>query len=296
MKDYTSKNRKKAEAKKRAGNYKTVNVKSSEFIPRVFQTNLNTKWLDSTLDRMVSKGALEDIDSYIGSKHSKHRVKGDVYLKESHQHTPGRELLQLEPAITTKDSSGDIENVLQYDDIANSINNYFDNYSYRNAYQSKSYAFNPPIDKDKFFNYNSYYWVPNLPVIESDNTNGSGIYTADVITDINNKVVHTFIDDNNTFELQNGMRIKLEAGYGSLNGKTYLVTGVGKGIHLRLYTDINTTTLLDEPRWTDYSVYKNTVSGYWDRIEIIDWTYEINGSTIDPRPANWNLRRAEHPA
>ena len=282
MADYSSKKRKNAISKKRAGNYKTVDVKSSDFLPRVFQTNLNKKWLDSTLDRMVSKGALEDIDAFIGDRHSKYNKIGDTYLS-SYNDVP-----QLQPGIITKDESGDYVNTLQYDDISNAINNYFDDYNYHNAYNSQSYVYNPPVDKDKFFNYNSYFWAPKLPVIESDNTNGTGVYTTDVITDINHKVTHTFTDDNNTFELQNGMRINLEAGYGALTGNSYLVTGVGKDIELRLYSTLNPVTNQEEPVWTDHSVYKDTVSGFWDRIEIIDWTNQINGNT-DVRPTNWNI-------
>ena len=94
-----------------------------------------------------------------------------------------------------------------------------------------------PIDKDKYLNYSSYYWAPNLPVYASDNTNGTATYVSDPITDINGKPEHLFVDDNNPFELCDGMRIELQAGYGSLNKKIYPVTGVGKEINLRLYPD-----------------------------------------------------------
>ena len=45
---------------------KTVGPKSS--LINVFQIKLNKKWLDGTFDTLVSKGGLEDIDSYVGNK------------------------------------------------------------------------------------------------------------------------------------------------------------------------------------------------------------------------------------
>ena len=66
-----------------------------------------------------------------------------------------------------------------------------------------------PFVPDKFLNFSSYYWVNQLNVYESDNTNGTGTYTTDPITDINGKVTHTLVDDNNSFDLEDGMRIKL---------------------------------------------------------------------------------------
>jgi len=51
-------------AKKKAGQQKVNSVKSSNFLPSVFQTELNKSWLDSTLDQMVSKGPLEKKDHW----------------------------------------------------------------------------------------------------------------------------------------------------------------------------------------------------------------------------------------
>ena len=47
-----------ADKKKRAGQYPVNNIKSSEFLPKVFNTDLNKVWLDGSLDQMISKGDL----------------------------------------------------------------------------------------------------------------------------------------------------------------------------------------------------------------------------------------------
>ena len=54
-------------AKKKAGPNKVNNIKTSNFLPNVFQTDINKSWLDSTLDQMVSKGPLGQVNGYIGS-------------------------------------------------------------------------------------------------------------------------------------------------------------------------------------------------------------------------------------
>lgn len=264
MAKYKSTKQTKPENKKQAGSYKTVNLASSDFLPNVFQTRLNQKWLDATFDQLVSKGGLEDIDSYIGDSSGRHSVSTDTYLNTGNTNS------QLKPGIVSSER-------ITYDDVAQALEQYFDDYNYNAAYQTESYAYNPPIDKDKFLNYSSYYWIPNLPVYESDNRNSTGTYTVDPLTDINGKVTHTFVDDNNSFELEDGMRIKFELGYGaSISQKIYIVTGVGKEINLRLYTDVRDDN--NYPIWTDESRYTNHTQGYWDSIDVINWTYTRNGN------------------
>ena len=82
-------------AKKRSGQQTVNNVKSSNFLPTVFQTELNKSWLDSTLDQMVSKGPLENIDGYIGSRNGKVSLASDDYLETKETKS------QLKPAVVS---------------------------------------------------------------------------------------------------------------------------------------------------------------------------------------------------
>ena len=45
-------------SKKNSGSYNTPKIKSSSLLPQVFNTDVNKKWLDSTLDQKISKGSL----------------------------------------------------------------------------------------------------------------------------------------------------------------------------------------------------------------------------------------------
>ena len=278
--DYKSSKVKKSTNKRKVGTYPTVNVKSSDYLPNAFQTRINKQWMDSTFDQLVSKGMLEDIDAFVGSKSGKYRTETEQvkYLDT------GNDNVQLTPGIVS-------DTRITFDDVAQAVEQYFDDYNYNSAYATQSYVYKPPINVDKFLNFTSYYWVPNLPVYESDNTNGTGTYVSDPITDINGKVTHTFIDDNNSFELEDGMRIKLELGYGALNNNIYLVTGVGKQISLRLYQEQRSGR--GYPIWTDENMYTNHTKGYWDSLDVIDITYK-NAGLADIRGTDPNFIRGAY--
>ena len=326
-------NGKATENKKRVGKYKTNNIKTSEYLPGVFNTDLNQKWLDATLDQMVRKGDLQDVDAFIGSKHGKYRNKKDeTYLTTNK--------LGLTPAIVTKDISGEVINKITFDDIANSVNSNFNQYNYNSAYSSDCYVYEPPISEDKFLNHLNYYWIPEMPVYRSYNdgtrdfagnderyvfsfadsrtitdvslngvtltlntdytstgtevslitipstgdtvtlTGAAISYSTDFLTDVQQQSVWQFSDDNGTFDLQDGMLIKLESGYdSSVIGKTYLVTGVGVQIFIREYLDEN-----NRPRFPDATTYKDEVSSYFDPSNIVTFSrYANNGVLKDTR-------------
>ena len=96
MADFKAKNPKTVTGKHRAGSRPVNLLKTNTFLPSAFQTPINKKWLDATLDKMVSKGDLEDIDAFIGSTSGSALGKwNDYYLNTNTSHK------QLEPAITT---------------------------------------------------------------------------------------------------------------------------------------------------------------------------------------------------
>ena len=253
-------------AKKKAGQQKVNSVKSSNFLPSVFQTELNKSWLDSTLDQMVSKGPLENVHGYIGSKDGKVAVAGDDYLENKETKN------QLKPALVSYNKQKELTNAITFDDIANSINTNFSTYNYNSAYSSNRYSFNPPINIDKFINHTNYRWIPELPVYESIWTGAS----KNPITDIENGK-STLTDDNNTFVVENQMLIKFtDSGWdASVLNKTYIVVGsVGKH-KLYEYIDEN-----------DIRVYNNTVmhtedtDGAW--FNEILYNAEINAASGSP--------------
>ena len=230
--------------KKKAGQNLVNNIKTSKFLPSVFQTELNKNWLDSTLDQMVSKGPLEDLNGYIGSRGGKHAVSTDTYL-EPKFHKALRTKNQLKPGVISYDNSNNVTNMITFDDIAHSINDNFATYNYNAAYASSLYSFNPPVDIDKLVNYRNYHWVEELPVYESIWTGAS----KNPITDIA-AGAYTITDDTNTVTIETGMLIKFTGAgwHADVLNKTYLVSGsAGKN---RLHEYFNTSAS---------RVYNNTV-------------------------------------
>jgi len=227
-------------AKKRSGQQTVNNVKSSNFLPTVFQTELNKSWLDSTLDQMVSKGPLENIDGYIGSRNGKVSLASDDYLETKETKS------QLKPAVVSYNKQKELTNAITFDDIANSINTNFSTYNYNAAYASDRYSFNPPINIDKFVNYTNYRWVEELPVYESIWTGSA----KNPITDIQTNGKSQLVDDNNTFTVENNMLIKFTgSGWNaSVLNKTYIVAGSAGKHKLYEYIDEN-----------GVRVYNNTV-------------------------------------
>ena len=160
-------------AKKKAGPNKVNNIKTSNFLPNVFQTDINKSWLDSTLDQMVSKGPLGQVNGYIGSNNGKHSVSTDTYITPSVD-TTIRNKTQLAPAIVSYANNNDLTNKIAFDDITYAINQNFDTYNYNASYSTSKFTFSPPINVDKFLNYKNYRWVEEMPVYES-------VYTLSLI-------------------------------------------------------------------------------------------------------------------
>ena len=203
----------------RAGAKKTNYIKTSSYLPKTFDTPINRKWLDSTLDQMLSKGDLEDIDAFIGKRDGKYRNIDDVYLPEV-AHAERRTNVHLSPAIVSY-SDNQIENVITYDDIANTIKTNTDSYSHGAAYATQAYTFAPPITYDKFVNPSSYVWVPDMPVFIS------GLTTVDIAR-VESGAEYFWEDTDVSFYLQNNQRIRLS----NYDDCTYMVAGVGKKIKL----------------------------------------------------------------
>lgn len=289
MADFKSNNPERPENKTRAGKRPSVAIKSSDFIPKVFRTPVNTKWLDSTLDRMISKGSLETIEGFVGGSTGKEmNSPTDIYINTGTDNN-------LEPAIFSKNSSGDIVDVISVDDIAKSIKFNFEDYSYNAAYSSQAYVFAPPINIDKFVNYGNYYWITELPIIHI--IDNSDISALNLVSTYTNKISATIATDYGDIVLHNGMRIEFSGSryHPDIKNKIYLVTGVGIGIQFKLISetitvnDVSETYDLPITVYTDVVKHKAKVSGEFKELEIKDYLV-IEKS--DPSATGWS--RANH--
>ena len=268
-----------ANNKKRAGGAKNNNIKTSKFLPSVFQTSLNTKWLDSTLDQMVSKGNLTDLNGYVGTKNGRYSKGNDTYLDNN----------DYSPALTTTNKDGSLNHVLTFNDIKNKINSEFENYNFGSAYASNSYFFRPPVDIDKFVNFNNYYWVPELPTYKSTNTTGNTEFNP--VEEANGRLNYTFSDGTNTFELENNLIIEFTGTnwHSSIENKTYIVTGVGNNINLRLWEDESGKQIFNF-----YSQASIRTSDFFDR-SLVTTVRPADGVSTSEHPEQLLLNYQNNP-
>ena len=132
--------------------------KSAEFLPKYFRTSANQKFLNATLDQMISSGTLEKISAYYGRKNTQSYKADDYYVNDINA---DRQNYQFEPAITQTDELGNVNFYKDYVDYINQVKNlngYADDHSNLNA--QEYYTWSPKINWDKFINYREYFWLP----------------------------------------------------------------------------------------------------------------------------------------
>jgi len=133
-----------------------------QFLPEIFRTDTNKKFLNATVDQLTSEPNLIRSTGYIGRKLAPSYKATDSYITEP---TKIRQDYQLEPSVIIKDPiTGDLTFATTYIDIVNKINFYgglSENHS--RLFDNEYYSYDPQIDLDKFVNYAQYYWLSNGP-------------------------------------------------------------------------------------------------------------------------------------
>ena len=135
---------------------------SADLLPMFFRTEANKKFLGATFDTLISKGQLEKINGFVGSRYSPTVKPEDRYLTEP---TSNRRRYNLLPSVVIRDDFDDrTEWLATYDDLLNQLDFFnSETKNHNNLFSSKYYAWNPHIDFDKIANYRQYYWLPQGP-------------------------------------------------------------------------------------------------------------------------------------
>lgn len=136
--------------------------KTLQFLPEIFRTDTNRKFLNATMDQLISEPNLTKVTGYIGRKLAPSYKTSDSYITEP---TKSRQDYQLEPSIIIKDpTTGALTFATTYTDIVNKIKFYGgfgDNHD--RLFNNEYYSYDPQIDLDKFVNFAQYYWLENGP-------------------------------------------------------------------------------------------------------------------------------------
>jgi hypothetical protein len=135
--------------------------RSIDFLPNVFRTEVNDKFLHATVDQLISEPELRRLDGYIGRKFSPVAGPNDSFVNEF---TTLRQNYQLEPNTVYTNNQNKVEFSQSYIDLLRRIDalgGFTNNHS--RLFSDITYNYNGFVDYDKFLNYSSYYWLPNGP-------------------------------------------------------------------------------------------------------------------------------------
>ena len=159
--------------------------KTNTFLPTVFQTDANKKFLTATVDQLVTEPNLETLYGYVGRKFAPTYQVGDSYVVES---TRDRQDYQLEPGVVIRDEQNEVTFFADYKDLLDKIEYYGGLTSdHSRLFEQEYYSFDPKISYDKLINFSQYYWLPNGPDPVEVTTEGIDLQiTYDVTRDSSN--------------------------------------------------------------------------------------------------------------
>jgi len=209
-------------------------------LPGVLQTEVQKEFYAATFDQVFSSANVEAAQGFIGRRSSDVLDPlVDVYLGEP---TKERAAYQLEPIAYAVNGALEDSNHMFYEDFVNYIEHKGGNVgNHDRLFADLYYSFAPPIDIDKYLNYQNYLWL------QGDGTDATN--TAPILFLQSGSLVGAAYDDfieNNiigstTFntgedlqpsniELTSSMRVQFE---GSLSyNEPFYLEGVGRSIRL----------------------------------------------------------------
>ena len=199
-------------------------------LPVTHQTPVIKNFFDTTVEQLFSKANIETVSAYIGKKDENLFTATDTYIL---QPTADRDKFSLEPVVNSIDQETGVNtNLMFYEDYINVLKSYgVDTLNQNTLFDTRAYTFLPPINIDKFINYQEYFWSPAGPtptIISGTSTNpiniekdilGKKSYTTPAGTTLKNGMVVTF---SGNYVIPTRFR----------DDKRFVVEGVGEGIIL----------------------------------------------------------------
>lgn len=197
-------------------------------LPVVFQTETQREFFNATVDQLFSTTNSQRAQGFIGRRSGGvFNPTGDTYLSEP---TKNRAAYQLEPIAYSR-VDGEDTNQFFYEDLLNHLSFNRGNISnHDRLFSDKYYSFAPPIDLDKFVNYQSYVWLPEgIPTLIIEGLDDGDIESDIIGQEFFNTGQITGAAPSN-FEFTSGLRVRF-LGSTSYDAE-YYVEGVGRSIRL----------------------------------------------------------------
>jgi hypothetical protein len=134
---------------------------SVNLIPNFFKTDANKRFLQATIDQLVTPGAVKKVNGFVGRQYSKSTSGTDLFVEATDNI---RQNYQLEPSLTVQDTLGNNTFFKDYIDYINQLEVFGANTAnHARLNKQEFYSWNPHIDWDKFVNFQNYYWLSYGP-------------------------------------------------------------------------------------------------------------------------------------
>ncbi len=168
--------------------------KTHNFLPEIFRTETNKKFLNATLDQLTSEPNFKRVNGYIGRKFAPTYKSTDSYIEEIDSQ---RQNYQLEPSVIVRNpESNDIDFYAGYADLVNKIKHYGgNNTNHSRLFSSDTYSYDGHFDFDKIVNFSQYYWMPNGPEPLTVSSTGVPLYKTYSVK-LNTEVNGYYFGDN----------------------------------------------------------------------------------------------------
>jgi hypothetical protein len=138
-----------------------MSTKTINFLPEVFKTPANRKFLNATVDQLIAEPNFKKLNGYVGRKFAPTYNPADNYLPEP---STSRQNYQFEPSVVSTDSDKNINFFGSYTDLLQQIEYYGGSAAnHSRLFANEAYSFNGLVDFDKLVNFNQYYWMPHGP-------------------------------------------------------------------------------------------------------------------------------------
>ena len=250
---------------------------TTELLPAIFQTSVNKRFLDSTLEQLMSTGSLEAINFYLGNTNSKDvstdRFLNDNRTSDSYQFTPGSVVRDDEENITQAMSYDDLLSILKFNEVDTTNTN--------RIFNEAGYTLDLPLNYDMFINYHHYFWLLDfMPICEVNATVADPITISSIVGLPYYKTAT--LTNGKQLPLQNGMRVKFTGA--NVTGTAdypvddiFIVDGVGTSIALTKQFTSTGSVNYGKRVWFNDTVYGVQEPSQWDSNdnEFVFPTYDL---------------------
>jgi hypothetical protein len=202
-------------------------VRSVEFLPEIFQTDVNKQFLAATLDQLIQEPKFKKTQGFIGRSVGPGVNPNDRYVVELNK---TRADYQLEAGIVSLEpDTNRVRDVMTYPGILDAVA-YQGGDSSRpdRLFESQYYTWDPFINWDTFINFSQYFWIPGG--LASVDVAATGVPATDEFTVDRANGVYTFsglAGTNPTIDLVRGGSYTFEVAQNDKETVNYRVSNAG---------------------------------------------------------------------